>query len=61
MMKDSHELRLSERLKKAIDDVENVGGREKLAERLRRIYEMALQEEARYRPNRRAAYHPQES
>ncbi len=50
---------LSERLKKAFDDVEELGGREKLAERLRQTYEMALEEEARYRPNRRAAYHPQ--
>ncbi len=60
-MDDSYEQRLSERLKKAIDDIENLGGREKLAERLRRIYEMALQEEARYRPNRRTPYLPQES
>ena len=54
-MEDSHEQRLSDRLKKLLDDVENLGGREKLAERLRKIYEMALEEEARYRPNRRVA------
>ena len=61
MTEDTHEQRLSERLKEVLDDVENLGGREKLAERLRRIYEMALQEEAQYRPNRRAAYYLQES
>jgi len=37
MMEDSHEQRLSERLKRVLDDVENLGGREKLAERLRKI------------------------
>ncbi len=52
-MEDFHERRLSERLKKALDDVEKIGGREKLAERLRQPYEMALEEEAQYRPNRR--------
>ncbi len=52
-MEDFHERRLSERLKKALDDVEKIGGREKLAERLRQTYEMALEEEAQYRPNRR--------
>ncbi len=61
MREESHDRRLSERLKRALDDVENLGGREKLAERLRQTYEMALEEEAQYRPNRRAAYHPQES
>ncbi len=60
-MEEFHERRLSERLKKALGDVEKLDGREKLAERLRQIYEMALEDEARYRPNRRAAYHPQES
>ncbi len=60
-MEDTHEQRLSERLKEVLDDVENLGGREKLAERLRRIYEMALQEEAQYRPNRRAEFYLQES
>ncbi len=61
MIEDSYQRRLAERLKKALDDVEKLGGREKLAERLRQIYEMALEEEAQYRPNRRAAYRPQES
>ncbi len=60
-MEDSHERRLSERLKRAFDDVEKLGGREKLAERLRQSYEIALEEEARYRSNRRVAYHQQES
>ncbi len=60
-MEDTHEQRLSERLKEVLDDVEKLGGREKLAERLRRIYEMALQEEAQYRPNRRAEFYLQES
>ncbi len=60
-MEDFHERRLSERLKKAPDYVEKIGGREKLAERLRQTYEMALEEEAQCRPNRRAAYRPQES
>ena len=61
MREESHERRLSERLKKALDDVEKLGGREKLAERLRQTYEMALEEEAQYRPNRRVAYRPQRS
>ena len=55
MREDSHERRLSDRLKRALGDVEKLGGREKLAERLRQIYEIALEEEAQYRPNRRAA------
>ncbi len=59
-MEDSHGRRLYDRLKRAFDDVEMLGGREKLAERLRQTYEMALEEEARYRSNRRAAYHRQE-
>ncbi len=53
-MEDSHGRRLYDRLKRAFDDVE-------IAERLRHTYEMALEEEARYRSNRRAAYHRQES
>ena len=60
-MEDSYGRRLYDRIKRALDDVEKLGGREKLAERLRKIYEMALEEEAQYRPNRRAAYHPQVS
>ncbi len=60
-MEEFHERRLSERLKKALDDVEKLDGREKLAERLRQTYKMALEDEARYRLNRRAAYHPQKS
>ncbi len=60
-MQQSHERRLSERLKRALDDVEKLGGREKLAERLRQIYETALEEEAQYSPNRRAAYQPKRS
>ncbi len=59
MMEGSHERRLSDRLKRALDDLEKLGGREKLVERLRQTYEMALEEEAQYHPNRRAAYHPQ--
>ena len=61
MMEGSHERRLSDRLKRALDDLEKLGGREKLVERLRQTYEMALEEEAQYRSNRRAAYHRQES
>ena len=60
-MEDFHGRRLYDRLKRVFDDVEQLGGREKLAERLRQTYEMALEEEARYRSNRRAAYHRQES
>ncbi len=60
-MEDFHGRRLYDRLKRAFDDVEMFGEREKLAERLRQTYEMALEEEARYRSNRRAAYRRQES
>ncbi len=52
----SHERRLSERLKKALDDVEDRGSHDELAEKLRQTYMMALEDEARYRPNRRAEY-----
>ena len=55
------ERRLSERLKKALDDIEGRGSHYELAEKLRQTYTMALEDEARYRPNRRAAYRTRNS
>ena len=45
---------MTERLRKAIDDIEAQGGRKDLAVKLRQIYELALADEALFQPNRRA-------
>lgn len=55
MTRDSYDRRLSDRLKNALDDLEKIGGRKELAERLRQLYEAVLEDEARHSPNRRAA------
>ena len=55
MTREFYDRRLSDRLKDALDDVEKIGGRNELAERLRHLYEAVLEDEARYSPNRRAA------
>ncbi len=54
MPEDTYSRRLTDKLKKALDDVEARGGRKDLADRLRQIYEMALADEKLFQPNRRA-------
>ncbi len=55
MTSESYDRRLSDRLKNALDDLEKIGSREELAERLRELYKTVLEEEAQYSPSRRAA------
>ena len=54
MPEDAYSRRLTDRLRKALLDVEARGGRKDLADRLRQIYEMALEDEELFQPNRRA-------
>ena len=56
-----HDRRLSDGLKSALDDVEARGINDELAEKLRQTYKQALEDEARYRPNRRAVYRTRNS
>ncbi len=60
MSEESHERRLSDKLKTALDEMEKRGNREHFAEVLRQIYEELLADEKRYRPNRRIARHTHE-
>ncbi len=59
-MEESHERRLSDKLKAALDEMERRGDREQFAEMLSQIYEELLADEKRYRPNRRVARHTHE-
>ncbi len=54
MPQDTYSRRLTDKPRKALDDVEARGGRKDLADRLRQIYDMALADEELFQPNRRA-------
>ena len=53
MPEEAYIRRLTDRLRQALDDVDARGGRKELADRLRQIYKMALEDEELFQPNRR--------